>query len=195
MKSSKLLLASLLYCLVLLLFNCAKDDPILDSGNNTQQGSNNNNGNTNPDPDPNSDNALLYLKNTDNYSIFYSAIVRADLENELNIAGPITVFAPNNVAFTAFMENNGWSSVNDISPGVLKTIISFHISNIDEFMSSDLTHGKKIQILYQDRDIQVNLDGQDHPQLIAGLTKAFVIDMDYEVENGVVHEIDGVLSL
>ena len=76
----------------------------------------------------------------------------------------------------------------------LNLLVQFHISKRDVKIS-DLTKGKYVPTLYKERELFIDVDDPDAPFLILGITKANVIDKDYEQSNGTINKIDGVLSL
>ena len=51
---------------------------------------------------------------TANLSILVQALVKADLATTLKGAGPYTVFAPTNEAFTAFLATTPYATINDV---------------------------------------------------------------------------------
>src|SRR5689334_22104865 len=69
------------------------------------------------------------LKAEPTFSIFTKGLERADLVQFINEGGLYTVFAPTDEAFTKYLGNNGYGSVDEIPIDRLFKILSFHIVN------------------------------------------------------------------
>ena len=137
---------------------------------------------------------LQFIQNDANFSTFARVLMIAKMETEIEGNGPYTIFAPDNTAFQKLLDDNNWSTLDDISPSVLTLIAKFHISN-SEVKISDLTTGTLMPIIYNNKEVYINLDDPNAPFVILGLTKANITDSDMEFTNGMVHRINGVLSL
>ncbi len=133
-----------------------------------------------------------YIEQTPRFSMLQEAIVRAAFDLH-TVDGDFTLFAPNNEAWTAFLENNNWSSIDDVSPSVLKIILEVQFSDMGKYTSDLFEDNYQIQIVYQDRKIHVNLSAPNIIEMVAGLSKAKVIERDMEMTNGIIHETDGIL--
>ena len=68
----------------------------------------------------------LAVKNA-NLKILVQALTRADLATTLQGAGPYTVFAPTDAAFTAFLKTTPYATVNDVPKDVLTQILLNHV--------------------------------------------------------------------
>ena len=116
------------------------------------------------------------------------------MDIEINSEGPYTIFAPKNEAMEKFLEDNNWTTINEVPVATLTLLVQFHISKRDVKIS-DLTKGKYVPTLYRERELFIDIKNADLPFLILGVTKANVINKDFEQSNGLINKIDGVLSL
>ena len=137
---------------------------------------------------------LQFLQNDTDFSLFYEALTISKMDNEIKGNGPYTIFAPDNDAFQKLLNDNNWTNLQDISPSVLTLIVKFHISN-SEVKIGDLTMGVSVPIIYNNKSVYINLDDPNAPFVVLGLTKADVTNSDMEFTNGMIHQINGVLSL
>lgn len=172
--------------------------------NSTQQTSTQDSTSTTTDPDttsttninnpPSNLTLLQYIKGESDCSLFYQAVLRTGIEVDLSGDGPFTIFVPNDEAFQAFLENNNWTSLDDISQNTLTMIVKFHISNV-EVKISELEVGTIVPLFLLGKEMYINMDDPANPFAVLGLTKANFVERDLEQLNGVVHKIDGVLAL
>lgn len=111
------------------------------------------------------------------------AVVSAGLDDELSGAGPFTVFAPTNEAFTA---------AGTVDPADLPGILLYHVvsgavtSTAVPAMAPSISpnaYGDNLTLLF-DTSSGVTINGG--PSAVAGL-------VDLRATNGVVHVIDGVI--
>lgn len=132
---------------------------------------------------------------TANLSILVQALVKADLATTLKGAGPFTVFAPTNEAFTAFLATTPYATINDVPKEALTQILLNHVVN-GSVKSTDLTTGyiktlakgtastTNTLSMYVNTSSGVKLNG------IATVTSA-----DIMASNGVIHIVDKVIDL
>lgn len=132
---------------------------------------------------------------TANLSILVQALVKADLATTLKGAGPYTVFAPTNDAFTAFLATTPYASINDVPKDALTQILLNHVV-AGAVKSTDLTTGyiktlakgtasaTNTLSMYVNTSAGVKLNG------IATVTTA-----DIMASNGVIHVVDKVINL
>ena len=138
--------------------------------------------------------SLDFLSTEKDLSLFYDAILQSKMDIEINSDGPYTIFAPKNEAIENFLEKNNWSNINEVPLQTLTLLVQFHISKRDVKIS-ELKKGKYVPTLYKERELFIDINNPDAPFLILGITKANVINKDYEQNNGMINKIDGVLSL
>ena len=128
-------------------------------------------------------------------SILVDALQAADgnLTQALS-GGSYTVFAPTNTAFSAFLADNGFSSLNDVPTDVLSQILLNHVvsgqlkstdlsTGYGETLATEETSGENLN-LYIDTSAGVTLNG------VSNVTSA-----DIEASNGIVHVVDAVIGL
>ena len=119
-----------------------------------------------------------------------------DLVSVLTGDGPFTVLAPTNAAFTAFLNANGFASLEEVPTDVLSQILLNHVI-MDNVSSSDLvsagsgyvsgsaTNGENLKIsLYFNTSSGVRFNNT-----------AAVSDADIDATNGTIHIVDAVIGL
>ncbi|MEO8252828.1 MAG: fasciclin domain-containing protein [Flavobacterium sp.] len=151
----------------------------------------------NNDDDPKTvDNTItaIAVKNS-NLSILINALTRTDLATTLKGAGPFTVFAPTDAAFTAFLKTTPYATINDVPKDVLTQILLNHVVS-GNVKSTDLktgyiktlaksaTSGTNTMSMYVDLTSGVKLNG------VSKVTTA-----DVMASNGVIHVVDAVINL
>lgn len=129
------------------------------------------------------------------FSILVDALERADLVTTLDGSGSYTVFAPTNTAFTNFLSDEGFSSLDDVPVDVLREILLNHVvSGVN--LSSGLSTGYVKTLgkgaasstntlsMYIDVSSTVMLNGV-----------STVTTPDIMADNGVIHEVNAVIGL
>ncbi|WP_306639515.1 fasciclin domain-containing protein [Sanyastnella coralliicola] len=114
-----------------------------------------------------------------------TAVIAAELDDDLSGDGPFTVFAPTDAAF----ENLPDGALDDLladPTGALADVLLYHVVG-DEAFAADLSDGQMIETLLGP-DVEVSIDGD-----VVMINDAMVTIADLEAENGVVHVIDAVL--
>ncbi|XMO86522.1 fasciclin domain-containing protein [Algibacter sp. AS12] len=141
-------------------------------------------------------NIVETAQTVDDLSILVDAVVQAGLVDALTAAGDKTVLAPTNTAFTAFLEDNGFSSLSEVPNDVLTQVLLNHVITGTNIASADLSgntgytntladgpNGTKLSLYY---------DGTAGVMFNGG---AEVTLPDVMTTNGVVHVIDQVIAL
>ena len=122
----------------------------------------------------------------DTFSTLVAAVTAAGLVPTLSGAGPFTVFAPTDAAFSAL----GQSTMNSLladPTGQLATILTYHVA-AGHVLSTQLRNGMQISTV-EGEPITVTIDGDGvHLNGVATVRQA-----DVECSNGVAHVIDAVL--
>ncbi len=129
-------------------------------------------------------------------TILVSALERANLTALLSSSGSFTVLAPTNAAFSAFMSNAGYASVNDVPVETLKQILLNHVvqPQVDAALLTNLQRnylvnsangpeGTKL-VLYFDATSGITFNGTSK------ITKG-----DIPAANGIIHIVDGVIAI
>jgi len=121
----------------------------------------------------------------DNFSILVQAVVKAGLVDALNSAGPFTVFAPTNDAFTALFAQLGISGVDALTAEQLIPILTYHVV-LGNVLSSSLENGE-VGTLSEGKKLSINLSNG------VKINDSEVVVADIQGSNGVVHVINKVL--
>ncbi|QCX38269.1 fasciclin domain-containing protein [Aureibaculum algae] len=134
--------------------------------------------------------------NEANYGLLLEALTKADggLATVLDGPGPFTVFAPNDVAFTAFLSSNGFANIDAVPSDVLTQILLNHVVS-GAVKSTGLSTGyiETLSTLSPgsgNLNMHVNTEGGVTLNGISKVTAA-----DNILENGVVHLVDKVIGL
>jgi len=120
------------------------------------------------------------------HTTLVAAVTAAGLVETLKGAGPFTVFAPTNAAFTALPAGTVEGLLKPENKAKLTSILTYHVV-AGAVKAADLTDGQKVKTL-QGEELTVSI--KDGKVMING---ANVTAADLEGSNGVVHVIDAVL--
>lgn len=137
------------------------------------------------------------LSNPD-FSILVAALTRADLTADfvgiLSGDGPFTVFAPTNAAFQALLDSNpDWNSLDDIPVATLEAVLSYHVVNGANVLSSTLSDEQVVETFLSGSSFTVDItDGNVSIKDASGGT-AGIAATDVQGSNGVVHVLNAVL--
>ena len=174
-NKAKLIKLFLLVVLPSLFVSCSDDD------------------NTNSVPQNNSIAAVA--SRSSQFTTLVSALERADLVSTLDGDGSYTVFAPTNTAFSNFLSDNGFSSLDDVPVTLLREILLNHVV-LGTNLSTNLTTGyvktlgkgsassSNTLSMYVNVGTNVILNG------VSTVTTANIT-----ADNGVIHEVNAVIGL
>lgn len=135
-----------------------------------------------------------FVAGNEDYSSLLAALEATGLTSTFTGTDNYTVFAPNDAAFTAFLNDNGFNSLDDVPTDLLTQVLLNHVQ-MGEIMSTDLTTGyipsmavwgvsEEPLSLYINTDDGVSINGM-----------ATVTSADIEVDNGIIHAVDAVIGL
>lgn len=131
------------------------------------------------------------VADNENYSSLLAALQKTGLDATLNGSGTFTVFAPNNDAFSEFLDG---ASLDDVSDDVLSQILLNHVLGTTQ-TSDQLTTGYVT-------NLAKNEDGDNLSMYInttSGVVQingvATVTQADVPATNGVVHFVDEVIPV
>lgn len=125
------------------------------------------------------------IEDSPDHTILETAVIAAQLDDDLSGAGPFTVFAPTDDAFNALPA--GVLSDLLLDPiGALADVLVYHVFE-GTALSTDLSDGMMITML-DGNDVEVMINGTD-----VMINDALVTVADLIADNGVVHVIDAVL--
>ena len=124
---------------------------------------------------------------SDELSTFLKAAIAADLVETLKGQSPLTIFAPDNEAFSNVPAGKLDSLLNDKEQ--LTSVLTYHVV-AGTHLAADLAKQKTL-LTVQGGMLEV----QEHHWLRHGIkiNDAIVKDADIECTNGVIHIIDAVL--
>ena len=146
-----------------------------------------------------------YLANRpEDFSNFNYILSRIGYDQILSAYGTYTCFAPNNAAVTAYIDSlyddmsrdglphNGMTSrgLEGLTDSLCKDIALFHLL-YSEVMGVDMNSGMTINTMLG-RDINTSIDPESGRLVLN--EHSLITLMDNELENGVLHEIDHVLT-
>ncbi len=133
-------------------------------------------------------------------SLLEQALRRVESETDtkiittLNVPGGSTIFAPNNDAFTNFLESNGIASIDDLDVNELSNLMQNHVVT-SEFTSANLQSGYlQTFLVNDDSDINVNMYVSTTEGVVLNGGPS-VVEADIEANNGVIHIISGVINI
>ncbi|MEL6811506.1 MAG: fasciclin domain-containing protein [Bacteroidota bacterium] len=135
-----------------------------------------------------------FVADNADYSSLLAALERAGLVATLDGTTDFTVFAPNNTAFQAFLNANGFASVDDVPVDVLTNILLNHVVN-GTVESTQLSTGY-INSLAEFGDTGFNLSL--FVNTASGVNLNGVSDVtsaDIPTSNGVIHAVDAVIGI
>jgi uncharacterized surface protein with fasciclin (FAS1) repeats len=130
-----------------------------------------------------------------NLSILVQALTKAELATTLQGAGPYTVFAPTDAAFTAFLTANSYASLNDVPKAALTQILLNHVVS-GTVKSTDLATGyvktlaKGTASSTNTLSMYVNITSGVKLNGVSTVTQADIL-----ASNGVIHVVDKVIGL
>ena len=123
------------------------------------------------------------------FSSLVSAVVSRELVPTLSGAGPFTVFAPTNTAFTAAA-----AAIATLSPAQVSTVLTYHVLGA-QVLSTQIPFGTAVTTLATPRTITITAGPAPAIASIADstATPARITAVDIRGSNGVIHVIDKVL--
>merc|ERR1712241_1407096 len=121
-----------------------------------------------------------------NFTVLVEALQTAGLVDALQGAGPFTVFAPTDAAFTALLGSLGVTKAELLARDDLADILKYHVVS-GSITSTDLAPMQDV-ITLEGSQLTVAKDGSTVKAGSAGVSTA-----DISCSNGVIHVIDAVL--
>lgn len=136
----------------------------------------------------------LAVKNP-NLKILVQALTKANLATTLQGTGPFTVFAPTDAAFTKFLSDNKFASLDAVPVDVLTQVLLNHVVS-GNVKSTDLKTG------YVKTLAKTAASGSNTLSMYIDLTSGVKINgvsnvttPDVMASNGVIHVVDAVIGL
>ncbi len=145
-------------------------------------------------PLPQTNNIVDIAQSSEDLTSLVAALQKANLISTLQGDGPFTVLAPTNVAFSKFLLDNGFGSLDEVPTDVLTNILLNHVIS-GSIASTDLSTGytntlatssasNSAMSLFVDTSNGVRFNG------ISTVSMA-----DISADNGIVHVVDAVIGL
>lgn len=124
-----------------------------------------------------------------NHNTLEAALIQAGLDDDLeDLAGEFTVFAPDDDAFTAALNDLGLTQAQLLASADLADILLYHVISGATVNSGDITNGQLVTPMNPDNTIKLTVDGMDY-----FANQAQVNAANLTAPNGVVHSIDAVI--
>jgi len=147
----------------------------------------------------NSEPSIKVALDTDHHKVLFDAFKAADMESLLELSGPFTVFAPTNNAFAKLSSHERKELFKGENRGKLKKLLSYHIVAGNLTASKILLalcrgKGKTSFTTVQGAKIFATIDGTDIILTDSSGKQARITAADSSQSNGVIHQIDGVIS-
>jgi len=110
-----------------------------------------------------------------------------------NSAGPFTIFAPVNQAFDALLDtNDDWNFISDIDETFLTSVLAHHVAE-GNFRNIDFQSNNSIPSLQGDSILIGQNAGVIQLTDGSGASDIFVVIIDIQASNGVMHIVDKVM--
>ena len=144
-------------------------------------------------------NVVNHALNNANFSTLVAALTRPGLTpagqptyvQTLSGAGPFTVFAPTNAAFTALLTELGATSLDQVDNATLNAVLQYHVVAGANVLSSQLTNGQEITALSGGK---FKIDLTSGAKIVDANNRVTnIVVTNVQGSNGVVHAIDKVL--
>jgi len=137
---------------------------------------------------PGDNNAYETAVLTDGTTTLASAVLAAELDDDLSGTGPFTIFAPDNAAFAALPEYTLNALLQAGNIDILQKVLGLHVIAGQTILAADLADGAMVTTL-QGGDLTVDLSDPTDPK-VNGVS---ITATDITVENGVIHLVDEVI--
>ncbi|HEX4876989.1 MAG TPA: fasciclin domain-containing protein, partial [Chitinophagaceae bacterium] len=139
------------------------------------------------DDDENTTNTITdVVVRNDNFSTLEAAVLKANLQGTLSGAGPFTVFAPDNAAFTASGITS--TTLNSLTQAQTANIILYHAIGA-KILAADVPAGPNAKVTTASGD-SVFVTKNANGVFVNGIK---VTTADVSADNGVIHVIGRVL--
>ena len=144
---------------------------------------------------PVTNNIVDIAQSSEDFTSLVAALQKADLVTTLQTEGPFTVLAPTNAAFSTFLLDNGFGSLDEVPVDVLTNILLNHVVG-GRLASTDLTTGYASTLATSsasDASMSIFIDTSNGGVKFNGISS--VASADISADNGIVHVVDAVIGL
>lgn len=134
-----------------------------------------------------------YLENnSDDYSMLVELLYKAESMSFLKAYGGYTLLAPDNAALSAYLSDQGLSSLNDLSEDDLKTLVRYHVVK-DTISTTEFVDGRlKTENMFG-HYITSGTYFEDGEVVTKFNKYANLVESDIRLANGIVHRIGAVV--
>jgi transforming growth factor-beta-induced protein len=143
---------------------------------------------------PVTNNIVDIAQSSEDFTSLVAALQKADLVTTLQTEGPFTVLAPTNAAFSTFLLDNGFGSLDEVPTDILTNVLLNHVIS-GSVASTDLSTGYTNTLatssasnspmsLFVDTSNGVRFNGTSS-----------VTTANISADNGIVHVVDAVIGL
>jgi transforming growth factor-beta-induced protein len=143
---------------------------------------------------PVTNNIVDIAQSSEDFTSLVAALQKADLVTTLQTEGPFTVLAPTNAAFSTFLLDNGFGSLDEVPTDILTNVLLNHVIS-GSVASTDLSTGYTNTLatssasnspmsLFVDTSSGVRFNGTSS-----------VTTANISADNGIVHVVDAVIGL
>ncbi len=138
-----------------------------------------------------------FIATDDNFKELDTAIdvvsPNSELDEALEAEGPITIFAPDVMAFEALLDTNpDWNFSSDIPEDLLISVLSHHVV-AGNILAADIDGGQTVMSLEGDELLFANMGGELELTDGSGNAGIKIAVTDIQASNGVIHLVDTVL--
>lgn len=145
------------------------------------------------DDEPSTPTIVAFAQENDNFSSLVAAVERAGLVEALNDEmATLTLFAPTNAAFDAFLSDNGFANVDEVPVATLQQVLLYHVLPI-EAASTDLESNYYNTLAEYDVNeplsLFINTAGGVKINNDVDVTAA-----NEKVSNGIIHTVNKVIA-
>ncbi|WP_452220243.1 fasciclin domain-containing protein [Lacinutrix salivirga] len=130
-----------------------------------------------------------------NLSILVEAAIQAGLVDALSADGPMTVLAPTNLAFTNFLADKGFDSLEDVPNDVLKQILLNHVIDGEvpsSALSGSMGYTNTMATGPNGNNLSLYYNGVGGVEFNGASS---VLTADVDATNGIVHIVDAVIDI
>jgi uncharacterized surface protein with fasciclin (FAS1) repeats len=135
-----------------------------------------------------------FVQNNGDYSSLLAALERAGLVETLNGSTEYTVFAPNNAAFAAFLNANGFASLDDVPVDLLTNILLNHVvagtNNSRDLNTGYINSLASFGTTTSNLSLYIDTSAGVRINNVSSVTTP-----DVAVSNGVIHAVDTVIGI
>ena len=127
------------------------------------------------------------------HTTLVAAVKAADLVTTLQSAGPFTVFAPTNQAFTDLLAQLGVTSLSQVDVPTLRAVLRHHVVAGARVFSNDVAAGNVATASGTSATIAISGGNATIKGNAANSATATIVATDIMAKNGVVHLINKVI--